>query len=49
MDKENLVHRYTMAYDSAIKEHEIMPLPATCIDLAIIIIIAGSQIERQIA
>ena len=47
MDKEDTVHRYTMAYDSAIKEREIMPLPATCIDLAMIIVIAGSQIEKD--
>ena len=30
-----------------IKEREIMPLPATCIDLAMIIVIAGSQIEKD--
>ena len=47
MDKENTVHRYTMEYDSAIKRNEIMPLPATSIDLAMIILIEGSQIEKD--
>lgn len=29
------------------KKNEIMPLPATCIDLAMIIVIEGSQIEKD--
>jgi len=29
------------------KKNEIMPLPATCIDLAMIIVIEGSQIEKE--
>ena len=39
-------HIYTMDYYSAIKKNEIMPLPATGIDLEIIIL--SKERERQI-
>ena len=39
-------HIYTMDYYSAIKKNEIMPLPATGIDLEIIIL--SEERERQI-
>ena len=39
-------HIYTMDYYSAIKKNEIMPLPATGIDLEIIIL--REERERQI-
>ena len=34
----NMWHRYTREYYSAIKKNEIMPLPATGIDLEIIML-----------
>ena len=36
MEKEDLVHIYTVEYYSAIKENEIMPSAATWMDLEIV-------------
>ena len=38
MDKENMVHIYTIEYYSAIKKNEIIPFEATWMDLEIIIL-----------
>ena len=38
---------YTMEYYSAIKENEIMPFAATCVDLEIIILSEVSQTEKD--
>ena len=46
MEKEDLVHIYTMEYYSAIKENEIMPSAATWMDLVIIILGEISQKRR---
>ena len=47
MDKEDVVHIYTMEYYSAIKKNEIMPFAGTWMDLEIIILSEVSQ--RQIS
>ena len=47
MDKEDVVHIYTMEYYSAIKKNEIMPFAATWIDLEIIIVNEVSQKEKD--
>ena len=47
MDKEDVVHIYTMGYYSAIKKYEIMPLAATWMDLGIIILSEVSQTEKD--
>ena len=48
MDKEDVVHIYTMDYCSAIKKkNEIMPLAATWMDLQIIIFSEVSQTEKH--
>ena len=39
---------YTMEYYSAIEKNEIMPFAATCMDLEIIILSAGSQRKTNI-
>ena len=47
MDKEDVVHIYTMEYYSAIKKNEIMPLAAAWMDLEIIILSEVSQTEKD--
>ena len=47
MDKEDVVHIYTMEYYSAIKKNEIMLFAGTWMDLEIIILSEVSQ--RQIS
>ena len=48
MDKENMVHIYTIEYYSAIKKNEIAPFTAKWMDLEIIILSEESEKERQI-
>ena len=48
MDKENMVHIYTIEYYSAIKKNEITPFTAKWMDLEIIILSEESEKERQI-
>ena len=43
MDKEDVVHIYTMEYYSAIKKNEIMPFAVTWMQLEIIILSEVSQ------
>ena len=38
---------YTREYDSSIKQHEIMPFAATCVDLEIHILSEISQTEKD--
>ena len=53
MDKEDVVYTHThtyihtMEYYSAIKKNEIMPFPATWMDLEIIILSEVSQTEKD--
>ena len=47
MDKEDMVHIYTMEYYSVIKKNKIMPFAATWMQLEIIIL-SKSERERQI-
>ena len=47
MDKEDVVHIYTMEYDSTIEKKEIIPFPATWMDLDVIILSKGSQTEKN--
>ena len=47
MDKEDVVHIYTMEYYSAIKKNGIMPFAATWIRLEIIIPSEVSQKENN--
>ena len=47
MDKEVVVHIYTMEYYSAIKKNEIMSPVATWMDLEIIILSEVSQTEKD--
>ena len=47
MDKNDVIHMYTMEYYSAIKKNEIMPFAGTWMDLEMIIL---SEVrERQIS
>ena len=46
MDKEDVVHIYTMEYYSAIKKNEIMPFAATWIDPEVVIPNEVSQTEK---
>ena len=48
MEKEDLVHIYTVEYYSAIKENEIMPSAATWMDLEIITLSEISQRKSNI-
>ena len=45
MDKEDVVHIYTMGYYSAIKKNEIMLFAATWMELGIIILSEVSHTE----
>ena len=47
MDKEDVVHIYTMEYYSAIKKDEILPFAAIWMDLDIIILSEVSQTEKD--
>ena len=47
MDKEDVVHIYTMEYYLAIKKNEIMPFAATWMQLEIIMLSEGSQKEKD--
>ena len=47
MDKEDLVHIYSMEYYSAIKKNKIMPFAATWMDLEMIILSEVSQTEKD--
>ena len=47
MDKEDVVHIYTMEYYSAIKKTEIMPLAATWTGLEGITLSEISQTEKD--
>ena len=47
MDKEDVVHIYTMEYYSAIKKNEILPFAATWMDLEFIILSEVSQTEKD--
>ena len=47
MDKEDVVHIYTMEYYSAIKKNKIMPFAATLMQLEIMILSEVSQKEKD--
>ena len=47
MDGEDGVHIYTTEYDSTIEKKEIVPFPATWMDLDIIILSEGSLTEKN--
>ena len=47
MDKEDLVHIYTMKYYSTIQKEKIMTIAATWMQLEIIILSAVSQKEKD--
>ena len=47
VDKEEVVHIYTMEYYSAIKRKEIAAFAATCMDLEIIMLSEVSQTVRH--
>ena len=47
MDKEVMVHIYTMEYYSAIKKNGIMPFAVTQMDLEIIILSEVSQTKDK--
>ena len=47
MDKEVVVHIYTMEYYSSIKKNEIMSSAATRMDLDIVILNEVTQTEKE--
>ena len=47
MDKEDVIHIYTMQYYSAIKKNKIMSFAATWMQLEIIILSEVSQKEKD--
>ena len=47
MDKEDVVHIYTMEYYLAIKKNEIMPFAIIWMDLEIVILSEVSQTEKD--
>ena len=47
MDKEDVVHIYTMEYYSAIKKYEIIPFAATWMQLETIILSEVGQKEKD--
>ena len=47
MDKEDVVHIYTMEYHWAMKKNEIMPPAAAWMDLGMIILREVSQTEKD--
>ena len=47
MDKEDVVHIYTMEYYLVIKRNEIMPFAATWMQLEIIVSSEVSQKEKE--
>ena len=47
MDKEDVVHIYTMEYYSAIKKNEILPFATTCMELEGIMLSEISQSEKD--
>ena len=47
MDKEDVVHIYTMEYYAAIKRNEILPFPVTWMELEGIILSEISQSEKE--
>ena len=47
IDKEDVVHRYTMEYYSVIEKNEIKPFAATGMDLDIVILSEVSQTEKD--
>ena len=48
LDKEDVVHIYTMEYYLAIKKHEVMPFAATWLDQEIIILSEVSQTKTSL-
>ena len=47
MDKEDVVHIYTMKHYLAIKKNELMPFATTWMDLEIIILNEVNQTEKN--
>ena len=47
MEKEDVVHIYTMEYYLAIKKNEIMPFAIIWMDLEIVILSEVSQTEKD--
>ena len=48
IDKEDVVHIYTMEYYSDIKKNEIMPFAVTWMDLELVILSEVSQTKTSI-
>ena len=47
MDKEDVVHIYTVEHYSVIKKNEIMPFAASCMDLEIIMLSEVSHKKKN--